>query len=109
MPADRYEAEARALLASSTTGDTARERGEWDSYDAWRASPNDVCADIAAALRAAERRGAERMRERAADACDFVARVLARGEVTFPDREGIDTCAGVASRIRALPLEEPSE
>jgi hypothetical protein len=91
MPADRYEAEARALLASSTTGDTARERGEWDSYDAWRASPNDVCADIAAALRAAERRGAERMRER----CRIEA-------IAWRN-------TALAARLERLPLEEPSD
>jgi hypothetical protein len=87
--ADRYEAEAREV---------ARRNG---------CDCGPCVAGIAAALRAAERRGAERMRERAAEACDFVAGKLVIGEVTFVDRVGIDTCAGLASRIRALPLEVP--
>jgi hypothetical protein len=102
MAADRYEAEARALLASSTIGDTARERGEWDSYDAWRASPNDVCTDIAAALRDAERRGAERERNRAIDAV-----IAARKQAT--QSEATACLTAVRDAILRGPLDEAGD
>jgi hypothetical protein len=78
MAADRFEAEARSFVSCGLGGCL----GDCDR----------VCraavALVADRLRAAERRGAERMRERIA---------------IIAEREG--WCAGV----RALPLEEPSE
>jgi hypothetical protein len=75
---------------------------------AWTSSPHAVRDAIAAALRAAERRGAERMRERCAALCSRRADVCdERGE---PGDSWLATeLERAAGGIALLPLEEPSD
>lgn len=66
---------------------------------------------VAANIIAAERRGAERMRERAAELAE--ARVVAwkpiPGEASYPAAATQGVCENLAKAIRTLPLDEPEE
>jgi hypothetical protein len=74
--------------------------------DRYEAEAMGLCPErylsIAAALRAAERRGAESMRERAADVCDAM-----RSAATVDPGPWAGAREACASEIRALPLEVP--